>query len=358
MIIKCSKYDIPIGELTICNLDKHINFDKYSGVVLLTESKILKLWQKKIKQYFPKNIHIIQIKSGEGVKNIKTATKILEKLINLNLDRKSLLINFGGGMISDLGGFVASVYMRGIDFINIPTTLLSMIDASIGGKNAINMGGIKNIIGNFSNPKLVLIDTSFLETLNQREYTSAFAEIIKHGIIWDSKYFDAVNSNIKITDKVNLIEIIKQSLEIKKYIVEEDFYEHNIRKLLNFGHTIGHAFESISSKTDYPLLHGEAVAIGMIIESEIATKIGKLSKEENLKIKNCILNLGFRDLLKMNFNYYNLNELTDLIIKDKKNENQKIKLVLPNKIGKCEYNVEVSLDIIKDHLKDFLSERS
>lgn len=272
MIIKCDEYNIVLDQFAISHTDQYVNFNNYSKVILLTEKKIFKLWYKNIQQYFPKNIEIIQVESGENIKNIKTATKIWQKMINLNADRKSLLINFGGGMISDLGGFIASTYMRGIDYVNIPTTLLSMVDASIGGKNAINLEKIKNIIGIFNNPKLVLIDINFLETLDKRELNSALAEIIKHGIIWDLKYFNIINNSINFDNKSKLIEIIQKSLAIKKCIVEQDFDEKNIRKLLNFGHTIGHSFETISLKTHYPLLHGEAVIIGMIIESAIAKK--------------------------------------------------------------------------------------
>ena len=353
MIIKTLGYSIILGQLVISQISNHINFKNYSKIVLLTEEKIYKLWWKEIEQYFPKNIKIIQIQSGEKIKNIQTAIKIWQKMIDLNIDRKSLLINFGGGMISDLGGFVASTYMRGIDFINIPTTLLAAVDASIGGKVAVNLKNTKNIIGVFNNPKLVLIDVNFFETLGQRELVSASAEIIKHGIIVDKNYFELVKNGINFEDKNLLIEIIKRSLEIKRDIVEKDFKEQNIRKLLNFGHTIGHAFETASLKTNRPLLHGEAVVVGMIIESAIARKIGMLSNEDEKRIKECIMNCGFKKLLEKNFNY-DIQELLTFVIRDKKNDNGKIRFVLPREIGRCEYDIEIEPNVIRLYLEEFL----
>ena len=356
--IKCCGYDIIFGEKILENIAKNIDLSKYSKVIILTEKKIYKLWKNKIDNAI-KYDTLIQVDSGEKMKNIDTAKDILQKIIRIGADRKSLLINIGGGMITDLGGFVASIYMRGIDYINCPTTLLSMVDASIGGKNGVNFEETKNIIGCFGHPKMVIIDIEFLKTLEKRELMSAYGEIIKHSIILDKTYFKMLEKytenfkNIEEIYKTNLLNIIQKSLNIKKYIVEKDFKEKNIRKLLNFGHTIGHAIEAMSLNTKTPLLHGEAVIIGMIIESKIAVKIGLLSQKEYEKNKNLIEKYGFEWLIRKKFDF-SLKESIKLMKKDKKNQNGEIKMVLPTKIGKCKYDVCVKPEIIKDCLKEIL----
>ena len=221
MKIKCCGYNIICGSGELKNIDKYIDFAHHSSVIILTEKKIYNLWKNEIRSAI-KTEKIIQVDSGECVKNIETAKKIWEQMVAFGADRKSLLINIGGGMITDLGGFVASIYMRGVDYINCPTTLLSMVDASIGGKNGVNLDNTKNIIGCFSHPKMVLIDIEFLQTLERRELMSAYGEIIKHSIIFDKNYFNILTeyaNNNKCIEKIesgSLLTVIQKSLKIKK----------------------------------------------------------------------------------------------------------------------------------------------
>lgn len=353
MKLKCSGYNIYLDNDMLDNFYKLLDLSKYSKIIVLTEKKIYNLWKNKIDTAI-KYDKLIQINSGEKMKNFDTAKNILNQLIKNNADRKSLLINIGGGMITDLGGFVASIYMRGIDYINCPTTLLAMVDASIGGKNGVNLDNTKNIIGCFNKPKLVIIDTSFLQTLPNRELLSAYGEIIKHSIIKSKKYFNFLIKNASEIEHTNAIDdIILHSLKIKKHIVEKDFKEKNIRKLLNFGHTIGHAIEALSLNTKEPLLHGEAVIIGMVVGSEIAVKMGLLSNNEQEKIKNLIKKYGFESLINRKFNFQ-LNEIMQIMRKDKKNQKGEIKMVLPTKIGKCKYDVCVEQEIIENCLMEIL----
>ena len=271
MKIKCCGYNIFYGSNTFADIKKCVDFCKYSKVIILTESKIYNLWKDKIERIG--DCDVIQIDSGEKMKNIETATSIWQQMVSLGADRKTPLINIGGGMITDLGAFVASSYMRGVDYVNIPTSLLAMVDASIGGKNGVNLGSVKNIIGIFSHPPAVLIDNDFLASLEKPEFISAFGEIVKHSIIFDPKYFKMLENIDNYSDKNEIGKIIEHSLKIKKYAVEKDFKEKNIRKLLNFEHTIGHVIETLPMKTENPLLHSEAVAIGMVIECKIAEKL-------------------------------------------------------------------------------------
>ena len=352
MKIKCCGYNIVVGAEMFDKIFKKIDLSKYSKIIILTEKKIYNLWKDKIDSAI-KYDKIIQIESGEKMKNLATAMEILKEIMKIGADRKSLLINIGGGMITDLGGFVASIYMRGIDYINCPTTLLAMVDASIGGKNGVNFEETKNIIGCFGHPKMVIIDVEFLKTLEKRELMSAYGEIIKHAIIFDKKYFHMLTRCNKIDDKKMLLKIIFHSLKIKKYAVEKDFKEKNIRKLLNFGHTIGHAIEALSLQTQTPLLHGEAVIIGMIIETKIAVKIGFCLQQEYEKIKNLIKKYGFEELIGKKFEF-SLKDVMKLIKKDKKNQNGEIKMVLPTKIGKCKYDIFVKPEIIESCLIEIL----
>ena len=358
MKLKCRGYNIYLDNDMLDNIYKLLDLSKYSKIIVLTEKKIYNLWKNKIDTAIKYN-KLIQINSGEKMKNIETAKTILTEMINICADRTSLLINVGGGMITDLGGFVASIYMRGIDYINCPTTLLAMVDASIGGKNGVNVNNVKNIIGCFNKPKLVIIDTSFLQTLPNRELLSAYGEIIKHSIIFDKQYFKMLveyaknNKNIYQISQQNLLKIIQKSLNIKKYIVEKDFKEKSIRKLLNFGHTIGHSIEALSLKTKAPLLHGEAVVIGMILESKIAVNIGLVSQKNYNNIKELIINYGFKNLINKKFNF-STTDILKLMKKDKKNQKGEIKMVLPTKIGKCKYDVCVKQEIIENCLMEIL----
>src|SRR6201985_225308 len=275
------------------------------------------------------NFDIIEINAGEESKDIDFCIGVWKMLIDFGAARQSLLINLGGGVITDMGGFAASTFKRGIDFVQVPTTLLSQVDASVGGKTGIDMDNIKNIIGTFTQPKAVFIEHSFLQTLPARQTLSGLAEMLKHGLICDANYW----KQLKDSDLKNpSAELVYKSVEIKNKVVIEDPHEKGIRKSLNFGHTIGHAVETYSLVNDEnPLTHGEAIAIGMICEARLSNmKIG-LSDADLIEIQETINNL---------YPKYEIAEtcyktLYNIMLKDKKNQNGKINCTLLTSIGHC-----------------------
>lgn len=293
-------------------------------------------------------IEIIEIEAGEALKNITTCVEIWSILSDLGADRKSLVINLGGGVITDIGGFVASTFKRGIDFINVPTTLLGMVDASIGGKNGVDLGNLKNQIGVINVPQMLLIDTSFLATLSQREMRSGLAEMLKHGLIFDKAYWTRF-LDLSTIDFADLDDLIHRSIAIKNDIVKQDPTENGIRKALNFGHTLGHGIESHFLESETPLLHGEAIAIGMILESYIAMEKGMLSKEEYYEIKYVLTEIYEH----FDFSDDDVKSIQNLLIHDKKNEYGKVQFALLKNIGTIAINQFVENELIINSFKDY-----
>ena len=249
-------YPIFIGKGILRDINRLFSLGKYSKIVVVTDENVKKILSKTILNYLPNDTSVITIPSGERAKTIKCVGEIWRKLLQIGTDRKSFIVNIGGGVVLDVSAFAASTYMRGVDYLNIPTTVLSQVDASIGGKTGIDFSGIKNLIGTFNQPIGVIIDVQTLSSLPKREFLSGFAEIIKHGLIKDRKYFEKVTSKHPLEfNQDTLIDIIERSCKIKAEIVEADEIENGPRKLLNFGHTIGHAIESLSLESSTPLLH-------------------------------------------------------------------------------------------------------
>ena len=298
-----------------------------------------------------KKVEIIEVESGEENKVLEVCYQLWKTLSENNADRKSLLINLGGGVITDMGGFVASTYKRGIDFVNIPTTLLSQIDASVGGKVGVDFEGLKNMVGVFKEPQRVFINPNFLTTLDKRQMLSGYAEALKHALIKDSDYWNALKKGM-LFEEENWQQLISTSVHIKNDIVTHDFEEQGERKLLNFGHTVGHAIETFSLLNDKdPLFHGEAVAIGMICEAYIATKEANLSVEELDEITKALLVFYPKyELDNTQFDYY-----IELMKKDKKNENNTINCTLLNKIGEGVINHQVSVENIVHALHYYIN---
>jgi len=336
------------SHITISNIESNIidflSKNNYSKIGILVDNNSNKHCLPIIKKILKIPYSIIIIESGEKEKNIKTCIKVWNSLSELKFDRKSLLINLGGGVISDLGGFIAATYMRGIDFINIPTTLLSQVDASVGGKLGINFNELKNHVGVFLNPKKIFIDTKLLKSLPIRELKSGFAEVIKHCIIKDkNEFYRLLNTNWKNYD---WNDIVKHSIKIKSSIVKQDPLENGIRKILNFGHTVGHGIESIyMSKNNY-LLHGEAIAIGIICESYISYTSNTLDKNELDLITKFITKTYNPNIINKN----KIESILEVIIHDKKNINNKIKMSLIEKIGKCGYNYNINKLVINESI--------
>lgn len=305
-------------------------------VFLATEETVSKLWLPELKEFLNANqIKTVCIPAGEQAKKIESVTHIWEFLSNNGADRKSLLINIGGGMLTDLAGFAASTFKRGIDFLNIPTTLLSQVDASVGGKTGINFNGLKNEIGTFNEPIAVIINTLFLKTIDRENFLSGFAEMIKHGFIHSEAHLKELQEfNLDNIDYLQLQTIIEHSVEVKKYFVANDPTEKNIRKALNFGHTVSHAFESLAMEKNRPILHGFGVACGMVAELYLSAKVCKLPMNELETLSQWIVNLyGKFEITPSDYQ-----RLYSLMTHDKKNEAGRINFTLIPRVGEIAIN--------------------
>ncbi len=327
------------------SLNTYIGLKPYTSVFIITDENVAKSCLHIVLENISAICKIITIAPGEAIKNIDTCQYVWQQLLIGHADRHSLVINLGGGVIGDLGGFCAATYMRGIDFIQIPTTLLSQVDASIGGKVGVDLLHIKNIIGAYALPKAVFIFTSFLKTLPEKEIKSGLSEIIKHLLIADRDRFETWNSDI-LKNEALLESEIYHSINLKQKIVSLDPYEKGIRKILNFGHTIGHAIETVSLLDEKPVLHGEAVAIGMVCESYISYRCGFITEAEAFKIK---------ELLTSIFGHYPKritaeDRLLKIMLSDKKNNGGEIRFSLLNGIGNASFDQVVSTEIIRDSL--------
>jgi 3-dehydroquinate synthase len=345
--IKAISYPVHFQDKGYNSLSNLIAENNYSTLFILVDENTLKYCYPK---FIPnlqtdKRIEVIEIESGEINKNLETCIGVWNAITELGGDRKSLIITLGGGVITDLGGFVASCFKRGIDFVNIPTTLLSMVDASVGGKTGVDLGVLKNQIGLFANPEMVLVDTDYLTTVSEREIKSGTAEIIKYGITYDITLFNEIKNNkdLKIED------LIFRSIEIKNEVVLKDPKEQNIRKILNFGHTLGHAIESFYLESDdkESLTHGEAIAIGMVCESYMSSKILNFPIKNVVEIKKVILSIYNKtDLLIEDFS-----GILELLKHDKKNVKGRVNFVLLNDYEDYKLDCEVSDDLIIESMK-------
>lgn len=318
------------------DLDALLRNLTFSQVFVLVDQNTATHCLPLIQSVLPVSTHICEIISGEKNKTIQTCTRIWSAMTEAQLDRKALFVNLGGGVIGDMGGFCASIYKRGIRFVNLPTTLLSQVDASVGGKLGVDFDGLKNHLGVFNEPETVLISTEFLATLPKLELRSGFAEIIKHGLIRDQGYFE--NLDFNNWQNSDWKELIQHSVAIKKSVVLEDPKEGGLRKILNFGHTIGHAIETFYLDGPDHLLHGEAIAVGMICEAFLSfQKLNLPAKQLDQIAASFVLVFG-----KIKIEQKHLESIVDYCLQDKKNEDNLLLFSLLNHIGDCTYNVPVS----------------
>ena len=345
--IRGKGYKVLFSDEAYSGLGLLMKTENYSSIFILVDNNTKIHCLPVFLKYFTdlKNVDVLTIKAGEENKHLETCQDVWQKLSDLGADRKSLLINVGGGVVTDLGGFVAAAFKRGIDFVNVPTTLLSMVDASIGGKTGVDLEGLKNQIGIITHPKMVVIDTHYLSTLPENEYRSGYAEMLKHGIIRDKLYFQKL-SEYKSSKDVDLEDYIHHSISIKNKVVNEDLHELNLRKILNFGHTLGHAIETycLNNPQIRTLLHGEAIAIGMITEAYLATKLCAL----DLSVAEDIKKVFLRIFPKSNFTNEDLISIRDLLRYDKKNSHGKVKFVLLRELGKPAIDIEVPSQNLTD----------
>lgn len=288
---------------------------------------------------------VIQMPAGEQHKTLKTCEMVWYQLTEFGADRNTVLLNVGGGVVTDLGGFAASTFMRGIRFVNIPTSLLGMVDAAIGGKTGVDFGGLKNMIGTFTQPEAVLIDSNFLKTLPARQYRNGLAEVLKHAFISDSSILNLMEANED--------ELISRSVQVKSDVVKRDEFESGERKKLNFGHTVGHAIESHFLETDKSVLHGEAIAAGMILESWISEQIVGLSNAELNSICTAIDSI----FSKISISESDWISIKKLLIYDKKNRDGQVQFVLLKAIGDAVTDQFVSEELL-DQAFHFYSTRS
>lgn len=323
--------------------------NEYSHVAILVDEFTNKYCLPIIQNLLPSNFTKILIKSGEHHKNLATCEQVWDRMTKANMDRHSLLINLGGGVIGDLGGFCASTYKRGIDFIQIPTTLLAQVDASVGGKLGIDFHGLKNHIGVFQLPKTVLIDPKFIDTLSIQQKKSGFAEIIKHCLIRDEKEWDLIRQ--QSFEELNLSKLIAHSVAIKEAVVLEDPKEAGLRKILNFGHTLGHAIETyLLDKGKRKILHGEAIAIGMIVEAFISHQRDLISLQELEEIESYL----FENYGRVKLHPEEISKIIALTAQDKKNKGKEIRFSLLTGIGDCGYDIPVSASEMKEAIQYYL----
>lgn len=290
----------------------------------------------------------ISIPAGERNKTLELCAYVWNRLLDHKAVKSDMLIALGGGMITDLGGLAASLYKRGMRFIHIPTSLMGMTDAAIGGKTAVDFNNIKNAIGLFSSPKAIFIDPSFLKSLPKREIANGWAEVVKHALIADASIWNDLPKDASL---IPTFDLLLRSIAVKVMVVQEDFEEKGRRKILNFGHTIGHAVETIRLESRSVLLHGEAVVFGMLVESEIALQMNLLSQKNADVIQNKLLQFFNPDPLKC----INCDSLLHFLSQDKKNEHNKILFSLVTDIGHCSWNCEVDTEVLLSSVKKFIS---
>jgi len=315
-------------------MNEHLkkNISEASKVFILTDENVAPFWLPETEYWLDCEDAVeIVLRPGEKYKTLQTVQRIWKTLMKHHADRNALLVNLGGGVITDLGGFAASTYKRGIKFINIPTTLLAMVDAAIGGKTGIDFGGGKNQIGTFAEAEEVIVDPVFLETLPQRELLSGLAEMLKYGFIADAKLLETNLENYK--------QYIVRAGEIKREIVAQDPTEKGLRKILNFGHTLGHAIESYCLTTDYPLLHGEAVAMGMTAALWLSVKqcgLGERVLQDHEQQLPMLLSEA-----NLNLTEADVEPILSYLVLDKKNKRDEPQFVLLEAVGKPIWDVEI-----------------
>ena len=352
--IKCKNYSIVIGRNAIKILPREIKnlCPNTRNIALIVDKKIPKKFKERLKKILRSyNLSILYFNASEKNKSIKTVNYFLKNLLSKNFNRSDLIISVGGGITGDVVGFTASIFKRGINFINIPTTLLAQVDSAVGGKTGVNSIYGKNLIGSFFQPKLVISDTSFIDSLPKKEMVCGYAEILKHSIIKDKKFFSWLEKNTAaILAKKNseLTFAIKKSCQIKIYFVSRDVNEKGLRMILNFGHTFGHAIEVLNNYSN-KINHGEAVLSGMIL----ATKLSVIKKVCSNKILNRIKNIYDQNNLNYTYRKYlrknSIMKLIPYIKNDKKNNDEKINFILLKDIGKTSLpnKSKISVDSLK-----------
>ena len=353
-----NSYDIVIKPNLLDNISSYLsNIAMGKKIIIVTDSNVEKLYLKKVSQSLTDNnfiVHSITIPAGESSKSFKYMEYICNKALDFKIDRNSTLLALGGGVVGDITGFCASSLLRGINFIQVPTTLLSQVDSSVGGKTAINSVSGKNLIGSFYQPKIVLIDPNVLLDLPQRHINSGYGEVVKYTLLNDINFFNKLNSGLtkKILNRdiQSLITAISYSVKAKANIVAQDEKEKNIRALLNLGHTFAHVLENITNYSD-SLFHGEAVCIGTCMASTLSHQLGYITEEQKQMVINHFKNNKLPySIDKLKIDHFKTKSLIELIKKDKKTTNNSLNLILFKQVGNCIIEKNVPIEQIKKTL--------
>lgn len=350
--IQSDTYSIYIGDKVLNEFNSILeNFqDEYSKIFILCDENSSKYCLPHLIGLVPMLIgaEIIEIESGEQSKTLSICNDVWKTISESQADRKSIVVNLGGGVVCDMGGFIASLYKRGLRFFHIPTTFLSQVDASVGGKLGVDLDGNKNQIGLYRNPDLVIIDPIFLETLPKRHFISGWAEVFKHALIADDEYWNFL-IQLNLENISDIESVLYQSILIKNKIVMEDWEEKGPRKILNFGHTVGHALESQSLQKDRDLLHGEAIAMGMVVETILSEFNGLICIDECQEILKELAEVFPLEKIDM----FELSDLLKWMHQDKKNIDSQINFTLLSSIGQAKINARCSLDQIEEALNKY-----
>lgn len=354
-------YPIFIGNNLLSNCEEILKKFISKRKVIVIHDNFFSLNDEKFISFFKtikklsESVNLIGIPGGDKTKNISQLEYILEECLSFKIDRSSLIIAFGGGVIGDIAGFAASILLRGIDFVQIPTTLLAQVDSSVGGKTGINSNKSKNLIGSFHQPIAVIADIDILKTLSKREYLAGLVEVIKYGLIYDVKFFNIIENNYKDIlnyDQTMLNEVISKSCEIKSLIIKNDEKENDKRALLNLGHTFGHAIESFG-KYNGTIIHGEAVSIGICLAFRLSSKMGYCPQTETARVVSFLKKLNLPTSLQEVKNIpITTSEMLKKFKYDKKNKNNKLTFILNKKIGKSFIKNNMDENILTEFLND------
>ncbi len=345
-----------IGSGLLPQLGAQLGVDRYTGLFVLTDANVGRHYLDVVLEACRgRDVATHTVPAGEHSKTLAVYEEIQAALARLNFDRRGLVVNLGGGVVTDLGGFVAATYRRGVAFVNISTSLEGMVDASVGGKNGVNLGRYKNYLGTFTQPDAVIVDVATLRTLDERNLTAGWAEVVKYGLIADADLYRLVTAKAA-TDyaRAELVDIVARCCEIKRDVVQEDPTESGLRKILNFGHTVGHAIEALSQRHD-PLLHGEAVAIGMVAEGYMAFRQGLVTRDECDGLRSAVSRCGLPVRAPAWFGRGE--DLTDLIARDKKNFGNQVRWSLIDGIGSCRYDEVVPAGVVQAALEHVTNAR-
>ena len=334
-----NSYQVHLGELPPLKYD--------TKVAIITNPKVSGLHLNYLlSRLTAKEVYIVTVEDGENFKTLSTIENVLNNLFEHKFNRSSMLIALGGGVIGDMTGFAASIYQRGIDFVQIPTTLLSQVDASVGGKTGVNNAYGKNLIGTFHQPKAVYIDPHFLSTLPAREYAAGIAEIIKMAVCFDKEFFEWLES-ADLHETSVIEEAIAKSVKTKAMVVSKDEKEKGLRAALNYGHTFGHVIENETGYTQY--LHGETVSIGMVMANELAIRLGQMKTDEAQRIKELLIRYD----LPIGYPIKSVDSFYEAFFLDKKSSDTNITFIVPEHLGGVELRSDIPKEIIVDVLKSF-----